>query len=258
MAAFPVLLLLFAIAFIGFLVWACASIGSNVWMKTVCRDLEPGKVVLTFDDGPDPVSTPQILDILAENGVHAYFFVVGEKAERYPELVRRMACEGHHVGNHTYTHSSLFPLSGKPCIEDDIRACDSVIASALAADAGNPVAGLSLRLPSRHVGEALFRPPFGVTNPDIAKAVKYTGHKVIGWDVRSLDTSIVKDSLTGNGLEAAVGKCVGRIMRMARPGSVILLHDRLANSPALLKALLERLRAEGLLTGKVTNSAMEN
>lgn len=221
-----------AVLLLAFLVWSCAKIGSGVWVKAVCRNISHDKVTLTFDDGPDPVATPLVLDILAENGVAAYFFVIGEKAEKYPGLIRRMVSEGHHAGNHTYTHSVLFPLSGRPCIEDEIRACDSVIDSAL--DAGR-------------LCEHIFRPPFGVTNPDIARAVKHTGHKVIGWDVRSMDTAMVKDSLSEPDAAVAISGCVARIMSKVRPGSVILLHDRLRHSPALLQALITALRDRNLI-----------
>ena len=214
-----------------FLVWACACIDSGVWVKAVCRDLEPGKILFTFDDGPDPETTPQILDILSRHGLKAYFFIVGEKAEKYPWLVRRIAEEGHVIGNHTYTHSVLFPLSGKPCIEDDIRACDSVTDAALEGRAG--------AVRSR---ERLFRPPFGVTNPDIAKVLKHTGHKVVGWDVRSFDTLYIKDTLSAGRAEAAVKKCTERVVRKARPGSVILLHDRLHLAPELLSSLITALK----------------
>lgn len=229
MTQFIAILIAAAVLLTAFLVWACANIGSGIWVKAVCKDLEPGRITLTFDDGPDPQATSQILDILSENGIKAYFFVIGEKAEKHPELLRRIVEEGHHIGNHTYTHSSLFPLSGKPCIEDNIRACDSVIDSALG---DGPLIVEDGR-------ERLFRPPFGVTNPDIGKIVKYTGHKVIGWNVRSFDTSIVKDSLSPAEAREAIDRCVGRIMRKARPGSVILLHDRLRHSPELLRRLIK-------------------
>lgn len=226
-----------ALLFFAFLVWSCAKIDSGVWLKAVCRNLDKDRVTLTFDDGPDPVITPQILDILAENDVKACFFVIGEKAEKYPELICRMAAGGHKVGNHTYTHSVLFPLAGKPCIEDEIRACDSVIDSAFSEN-------MEISAERR---ELIFRPPFGVTNPDIAKVVKHTGHKVIGWDVRSLDTCIVKDRLSDAEAAAAISRCVAKIISEALPGSVILLHDRLRHSPALLRAMIPALRARGLI-----------
>ena len=70
----------------------------------------PGKLALTFDDGPDPDFTPQILDILKEKGVHASFFIIGQNAAAYPGLVQRILAEGHDVGNHTFTHPNLGEL----------------------------------------------------------------------------------------------------------------------------------------------------
>ncbi|MGN0189137.1 MAG: polysaccharide deacetylase family protein [Candidatus Cryptobacteroides sp.] len=220
-----------------FLVWSCSRIGSGVWIKARCRDIRDGKVVLTFDDGPDPEVTPKVLDVLDRYGVKAYFFVIGSKAEKHPELIRLIVSRGHTVGNHTYTHSPLFPISGKSFIEDDVRACDSVIDLALQETCGSP---------SASPGPRLFRPPFGVTNPDIAKILKHTAHEVIGWDVRSFDTVHLKDSLAASEVDSAIERCVGRILRKARPGSVILLHDRLANAPALLSRLIPALRRSGL------------
>lgn len=241
-----VLCVLVAAALI-FLVWACSRIGSGVWIKAQCRDLRPGKVTLTFDDGPDPEVTPKVLDVLDSYGVKAYFFVTGSKAEKHPELIRLIVSRGHTVGNHTYTHSPLFPVSGKTFIEDDIRACDSVIDLAVqeaAPTSAAPEPRLSASAASPE--PRLFRPPFGVTNPDIAKILKHTGHKVIGWDVRSFDTVHLKDSLAPSELDAAIGKCLGNILRKTRPGSVILLHDRLAGAPALLSRLIPALRRAGL------------
>ena len=246
-------------AALTFLVWACSRIDSGVWIKAQCRDLRPGKVTLTFDDGPDPEVTPKVLDVLDIYGVKAYFFVTGSKAEKHPELIRLIVSRGHTVGNHTYTHSPLFPVSGKTFIEDDIRACDSVIdlavqetaptsdsretgLSASAVTSPEPRLSASAAAPEPR----LFRPPFGVTNPDIAKILKHTGHKVIGWDVRSFDTVHLKDSLAPSELDASIGKCLGNILRKTRPGSVILLHDRLAGAPVLLSRLIPALRRSGL------------
>ncbi len=212
-----------------FLVWSCASVSSGIWVRTLCRELKKGKSVLTFDDGPDPVTTPLILDILEKYGVKACFFVIGSRAEQNPDLVRRIAECGHTIGNHTYSHSPLFPLSGVPVIVSDIRACDSAVKAALDG------------LPSVSSSSSLyFRPPFGVTNPDIARALKKTGHTAVGWSVRSLDTVIIRDSLPEDKVAAAVARCSGRVIRKLRPGSVVLLHDRLKYSPRLLESILER------------------
>ena len=75
----------------------------------------PGKLALTFDDGPDPEWTPQILDILKAKGVTASFFIIGANAESHPELVQRIVAEGHDVGNHTFTHPNLGEFPAGSC-----------------------------------------------------------------------------------------------------------------------------------------------
>ena len=210
-----------------FLVWSCASVRSGVWGKTVCRNLVPGKAVLTFDDGPDPSTTPLILDILKDYGLTACFFVVGEKAQAHPDIVRRMVEDGHIVGNHSFRHAPLFPLSGVHCMETELKACDSAVAEAIEDIQDKP------ELPG------YFRPPFGVTNPDIARTLRRTGHTAVGWSIRSFDTVLLRDSLPEDKAAYAAERCVRRIVRKLRPGSVILLHDRLKYSPLLLKMLLD-------------------
>ncbi len=208
-----------------FLVWSCADIASGIWLKTVCRGLED-HAVLGFDDGPDPDSTGRILDILARYEVKACFFVTGERARKYPGLIRRMVEEGHIVGNHTYHHSSIFPLAGVPCMVSELSACDSAIVAALD---GSSVSQYKVRY---------FRPPFGVTNPDVAKAVKRTGHIAVGWDVRSFDTVLIRDGIPENKAGEAVRRCAERVLGKLTPESVVLLHDRLKYSPLLLECIL--------------------
>ncbi len=84
------------------------------------------KLYLTFDDGPNPVYTPKILDILKERNIKATFFLIGEEAEKYPDIVKRIHQEGHSIGNHTHTHSNLSKLSKKE-IRNEIIKCSEAI-----------------------------------------------------------------------------------------------------------------------------------
>ena len=141
-------------AVIAYLVYASASISSGVYLKALCKGSPARKAVaLTFDDGPDEVMTPKVLDVLKRHGVQAMFFVVGEKAEKYPEIIRRIKEEGHEIGCHTFTHSPFFPLRAKEYVMAEIAMTDDVALL--------------------HTGSRMrfFRPPFGVTNPVIGKAV---------------------------------------------------------------------------------------
>lgn len=198
-----------------FLVWASADIGSGVYLKTLCRkQTERPVVALTFDDGPDAIMTPRVLDVLNRHGVKAAFFLVGEKARKYPDLVRRIVDDGHIIGNHTYTHSAIFPLSGRQSVQKDIADTQQAVES---------ITGIKMRL---------FRPPFGVTNPVIGDAVRYFGMQTIGWSVRSLDTMEKRDRID----------VCNRIKRKLHNGAVILLHDRCKDADILLEHLLEEIR----------------
>lgn len=205
------------------LVWASADIGSGVYLKALCRAESADKVVaLTFDDGPDADSTPRVLDLLKRYDVRATFFVVGEQARQNPELIHRMVAEGHTVAGHSYYHLPQSTLWSSQRYTEELFRCNDVVAR---------LTGLRMRL---------YRPPFGVTNPPIARAVKNLGLIPVGWSVRSLDT-ITKNS-----------DCVvDRVMRGLRGGDVILLHDRLEKSEELLEKLLTALQAQHYTTATV-------
>lgn len=201
---------------VGGAVYASASIRSGVYIRALCWKRTDRRVVaLTFDDGVDPVQTPRVLDVLRRHGVQSAFFLIGERAERHPELVRRMVQEGHLVGNHSYRHGGCFPLLGVRKMEAELRRTDEVLSGIT----GQPV--------------TLFRPPFGVTNPTVARAVKKFGYRTVGWSVRSLDTM-------GRSSEWVVR----RIARRLKPGAVILLHDDRPGSDRLLELVLEQIERE--------------
>lgn len=200
------------------LVRGSASVRASWYLRMRCRARRAGRrVALTFDDGPDPQRTPAVLDLLARQGVRATFFVVGARAEAHPELVRRMAAEGHVVGNHSYTHSWRFPLRSLGRTVEELRRTGEVL---------HRITGRQPRL---------FRPPFGVTNPTIARAVRRLGLDPVGWSIRSLDT-----------MGQSPERVAARILRRLHPGAVILLHDRCAGSERLVGLLVEGLRSRGL------------
>lgn len=219
--AWIVAILLFGL--IAALVWASADIGSGVYLKALCRAERADRVVaLTFDDGPDEDYTPRVLDLLKRHGVRATFFVVGEQARQNPELIHRLVAEGHTVANHSYYHLPQSTLWSSRRYTEELFRCNDVVAR---------LTGLRIRL---------YRPPFGVTNPPIARAVKNLGLIPVGWSVRSLDT-VTKNS----------DRVVDRVMRGLRGGDVILLHDRLENSEELLEKLLTALQAQNYTTATV-------
>ncbi len=197
-----------------FLFWASANIRSGVYVRTFNRaPHQMNKIALTFDDGPD-LQTKEVLDLLKLWEVKATFFLIGMKIASHKEVVKRMVQEGHAIGNHSWMHSSLFPLQGSKRIRTSLVETRRAI---------EQVTG---------VPNNLFRPPFGVTNPIIAKALKGLSFKVVGWSVRSLDTK--------NEPTEVVFK---RIQSKIKGGDIILLHDTSKNIIPLLTELLPWLKS---------------
>lgn len=252
MSAIAILCILaIVLSIIVFMVWASASIRSGVYVRAFCREKTDRKVVyLTFDDGPHPPETERVLDVLRERGARATFFLIGSKVSGNEAVLRRMLEEGHALGLHTYSHAGTFPLLSFDKMLADVNEGKRAVES---------VAGKKI---------SLFRPPFGVTNPTIAKVVRTLGLHTVGWDVRSFDTMFCKSSehsckssehsckQSGYSCKQSEHFCkqsghdwylpvVERIMKQVRPGSVILLHDRLDRASDLLALLLDSLAASG-------------
>lgn len=208
--------LLFCLA-LAFLFYASYSIRSNIYIRVFYRKQTTEKIVaLTFDDGPDATETARVLDVLKEYRVPACFFCIGSKIAGNEAVLRRMVSEGHLIGNHSYTHSNFFPLFGLGRMKRELEKCRKELEKAT----GQEI--------------TFFRPPFGVTNPTVARAIRQSGFTPIGWNIRTLDTH-----------QHSAAKVIGRIRKRLCPGSVILLHDRMPHSAELVKQVLDFLKSEG-------------
>ena len=174
-------------------------------------------VSITFDDGPNLAFTPKVLALLKEHNAKATFFLIGKNAEKYPEIVRQMIEEGHTIGNHSYSHSNNFGFFSSEKVIAELEKTNLVLQEITAKEL------------------KLFRPPFGVTNPNIKKALKTTGHFSIGWSKRSLDTT-----------EISVEKILNRTTSNLKKGDIILLHDSSAKTLAVLEQLLLFLQSHKL------------
>lgn len=172
-------------------------------------------VMLTFDDGPHPNVTPEVLNVLSRHNVKAVFFLIGENIPGQEGIVKQIIAQGHRIGNHSYSHHNLIDLWSTNKVTADFDQCQKLITQF-------------------QPQSKLFRPPYGVTNPNIARAVKRTGLQSIGWNIRSYDTSI-KD----------VAKIKARVLSQLKPGAIILLHDRLDFMPQLLDELIPEIKARG-------------
>lgn len=189
-------LIVFGFRFV-ILIYGSSLISSNFHVKAYCSNpLEDNKIIaLTFDDGPNE-NTLSVLDILKKNNVKATFFCIGKNIDKHPGILKRIIEEGHIVGNHSYSHSDFFDFYRKNRVIEEIRKTDDIIES---------ISGKKVQL---------FRPPYGVTNPSIRRALEVTKHKVIGWNIRSLD-GILKDEKI----------IFTRIINRIKPGAIVLLHD---------------------------------
>jgi peptidoglycan/xylan/chitin deacetylase (PgdA/CDA1 family) len=166
-------------------------------------------ILITFDDGPHPEITPQILKILKQAQATAIFFCVGKNMDRYPDIVKQIVAEGHLIANHSYNHSNLIGIYSTEKVKAEILQTEETIIKQV---------GSSLKL---------YRPPFGVTNPNIAKAVSVLNMKVIGWNKRSFDTvSKTKEEV------------LKRITPDLKNGDIVLFHDTNTLTPAILADFL--------------------
>jgi len=164
---------------------------------------------LTFDDGPFPETTPKLLQILADNNIKATFFFTGSNVELYPELVKQTKEQGHEIGNHTYRH--LPPLFiPKGLFEKEVDATNLLIRNAC--------------------GEApgVFRPPYGLLDPDKATALTARDMLCVYWGPIAEDWN-----------DVGVPEVVRRIVRQTREGSLIVLHESRRNSHQCVKSTYE-------------------
>jgi peptidoglycan-N-acetylglucosamine deacetylase len=193
------------------------SIKNSLFLKSICRINTAEKVVfLSFDDGPSEKYTPLILKTLKEKKIQALFFCIGRYAELFPELIQKLSLEGHKIGNHTYNHKweNAFNIPAK--IVSEIETTSIIL---------NKISGQEI---------GLFRPPFGITNPFVAKAVNTLEMQSVGWDIRSFDT-VIKDP----------AKLIHRICSRLRPGSIILLHDNREITSLVLGELIDTIYKQG-------------
>ncbi|MEI6681999.1 MAG: polysaccharide deacetylase family protein [Bacteroidota bacterium] len=190
---------------------------SQFFHPVICHATGRDKfVALTFDDGPDVVKTPLILDILKRRGVPATFFCIGRKVEANEEVARQIHAAGHLIGNHSFSHANGFGFYSAGRILQELQETDQVIARVTGAI---PV---------------FFRPPFGIINPTLHRVLRKTHWQAICWNIRSFDT-----------LGSDPQKIQRRILRKLKPGSIILLHDHTTFSGDHLEGLITAIRDAG-------------
>ena len=183
-----------------------------------CHGNSSMKIALTFDDGPHPKYTPEILDILKKYDVKATFFLIGENVALYPELVKRILSEGHEIGNHTFTHRKIGEYTEYQ-LSDEMEHCEAVIYEVV------------------EYQPKLFRPPGGRLDNKVRKLAQAFDYKVILWNIDTRDWAHESaDAIKKN------------VIENIEAGSIILMHDYISSpSPTTiaLELFIPRLLEEG-------------
>ena len=189
----------------------CAAVSADDPVKMGQSDPESPnpRVAITFDDGPHPVYTPEILALLEQYGVRATFFVIGQNVQTHPDLVKQEIAAGHEVGNHTLSHPNLHSISSDDLIKQ-LRQTDDIIYT----------------LTQTH--PTLFRPPTGLCTSAVRQAASRMHYDLILWSVDTRDWS----------KKTSLDHIISEVKNNVRDGSIILFHDfTVRNDHATVRAL---------------------
>jgi peptidoglycan/xylan/chitin deacetylase (PgdA/CDA1 family) len=204
------------VVFVLVTAYGSVQIQANYFVDSINHGENTG-IALTFDDGPDPNITPQILKILEQHNLTGTFFIIGKKADTHPELLKEIHQKGHIIGNHSFSHSPYLPFFSTNKLKADIQHCSDIIKTLTGSET------------------QLFRPPFGVTNPRYAKMLKQLELQSIGWNIRSLDTIFKSPK-----------QLFKRITKKIEKGSILLFHDTQQVTLQTLPELIRYCEEEGI------------
>jgi peptidoglycan/xylan/chitin deacetylase (PgdA/CDA1 family) len=199
------------------LFYGCYYVGSNFFIPIICSVKTDKKVIaLSFDDGPVAENTLQILQLLKDSNAKAAFFCIGSRIAGNEAILKQAYNDGHLIGNHTFSHHYWFDMFSAKKMLADMRMMDQAMINV--------------------IGKApkLFRPPYGVTNPNLKKAIIQGNYIPVGWSMRSMDT-VIKDEK----------KLLNKVISKIKPGAVFLFHDTSTTTVAVLPALIKHIQANG-------------
>ncbi|WP_333873590.1 polysaccharide deacetylase family protein [Methylobacter sp.] len=202
---------------LALIIYGSAVIQSNFHAQAYCyANVSEKEIALSFDDGPNREYTPQVLSTLAQFNAPATFFVTGKNIEGNENILKQMDAEGHSIGNHSYTHSFYVDFKSLQGFKNELdRTTESVF----------KVIGKRMKL---------FRPPYGVTTPNLVKASNSLNYSIIGWTIRSFDTTAdTSQTITR------------RIQTQLKPGAIILFHDTSDKTVQVLKQTLNFAKENG-------------
>lgn len=210
-------LLLPSAVFLALVIYGSTIIQSNFHAQTYCHgDVSEKEIALSFDDGPNPEYTPQVLLTLAQYDATATFFVIGKNIQGNESILKQIDAAGHSIGNHSYTHSFYIDFKSLQDFKSELsQTAESVF-----------------KIIDKRM--KLFRPPYGVTTPNLVKASKLLNYSIIGWTIRSLDTT--NDSAQ---------TITRRVQTQIKPGAIILFHDTSDKTIQALKQTLNFAKENG-------------
>ncbi|MBS1598025.1 MAG: polysaccharide deacetylase family protein [Bacteroidetes bacterium] len=194
-------------------------IQAGFYIRSICEvETTKKEIAISFDDGPANDYTPSILEILREHNIEAAFFCIGKRIEGNEDLLKAVHEQGHIIGNHSFSHATWFDLFSSKKMLDDIRMMDEKM---------KKIIGTKPKF---------FRPPYGVTNPNLKKAIVDGEYISIGWNIRSLDT-VIKDEK----------KLLAKVTKAVKPGSIVLFHDTSKTMLNILPDFINYLISEGYM-----------
>ena len=209
--------LLVIFAYLSVLVYGSYFIQSDFFLRSLWKGSRDRKAIaITFDDGPMKEFTPLLLDLLKSEKVPAAFFLIGKNIEGNEVVVKRMVDEGHVIGNHSYSHTYWFSLNKSEAMYNDMKKCDEEI---LRATGKKP---------------KFFRPPYGVINPMVKKAIEKGNYDCIGWSIRTYDTNAKSAELL-----------LQKSLKNLDNGDIILFHDWGKFTIGILSEFIKEVRARG-------------
>ncbi len=192
------------------------KIEAKFFVHSACSKATSNKVcAISFDDGPSHY-TLEILQILKKYEIKAAFFCIGKQIEAHENIFQQIHEQEHLIGNHSYSHHLLFDFFSSKTMLNDLQRLDTVMTKLI---------GLQPKL---------FRPPFGVTNPPLNKAISQGNYTSVGWSVRSLDTVISDER-----------KLLEKVITSLKPGAIFLFHDTQKTTLAILPTFIEQVIANG-------------
>ena len=200
-------------------------IGSGFYLKTICSAKTLQKsIAITFDDGPVKNNTQEILNVLRAENIKATFFCIGNRIAGNENIIHKIIEDGHIIGNHSFSHHFWFSMFSSKKMKDELNQMDEEL--------------------KRVIGRRphFFRPPYGVTNPNLKNAILSTNYTVIGWNVRSMDTVIKSEN-----------KLLDKICKEIKPGAIFLFHDTSATTLKILPEFLKKVKLSGYNIASLDN-----